>query len=340
MATSGHTDAVVIFGSGRSGTTWVQDALADANRYCTVFEPLHPDEVRDADRYANLYVPPGSDNPDLKRFIHRILTERVAPLWTRMRVRRERMVPWTDDASFIRALRNLRVTYLRLYKSWLQDRRIRHRPRIVKFIRGNLLAEWLVTEFGVPGAVVVRHPCAVLASVIRRTGDEWSVDAMRMILRRYLEQEALVSRRLADIAAPLSKLSSIAGVHTAIWCIENGEILARDKSCSLHVCYYEDLVCNRDDAWTRLTASLGLEHVPEQQILTRPSQQAGYPLLQNFSTERLLTGWTERLDSGQTDEVAAVLQLFGIKEYSTDDPMPIASAAKSPSGPRRAERKI
>jgi len=32
----------LIAGSGRSGTTWVLDALADANDLRPVFEPLHP----------------------------------------------------------------------------------------------------------------------------------------------------------------------------------------------------------------------------------------------------------------------------------------------------------
>ena len=37
-------DLLIIAGSGRSGTTWVLDAVAEANQLRTKFEPLGPDE--------------------------------------------------------------------------------------------------------------------------------------------------------------------------------------------------------------------------------------------------------------------------------------------------------
>ena len=42
----------VIVGSGRSGPTWVQDALAQANGYATAFEALHPDAEAGTAAYA------------------------------------------------------------------------------------------------------------------------------------------------------------------------------------------------------------------------------------------------------------------------------------------------
>ena len=335
MAGSANLDAVVIFGSGRSGTTWVQDTLAEANNYCTVFEPLHPDDVPGADEFAHRYIAPGSEYPALHEFMHGVLTERVAPLWTRMRVRRNRLLPRTEHVSFIRALRNLRSTYARLFERWQEDRRMRHRPRIVKLIRGNLLAEWLVGEFHVPAAIVVRHPCAVPASVIRRSGNEWSIDALREVLNRYLDQDDLISARLSGVADELAALSSYAGVNTAIWCIENAQFVNGDQPHGLHVSHYEDLVCDHAGAWSRLTTALGLDVVPEEQLRMKPSQQAGYPLLKQFSTDRLLSGWQEKLDAGQKDEVANVLALFGINAYTSDDPMPVHSLAPAPMDPQQ-----
>lgn len=322
--------AVAIFGSGRSGTTWVQDVLAEANEYCTVFEPLHPEDVPGAAAFANRYVAAGTDDAELSAFMREVLTGRIAPLWTRMRVRRNRLLPRTEHVSFMRAVRNLRVTYVRLYKNWRQDRRIRHRPRIVKFIRGNLLAEWLVTEFRIPAAVVVRHPCAVLQSVIRRSGNEWSIEALRTVLDTYLAQRDLADGPLAGVAGELGKLRSFAGVNTAIWCIENAAFVGDSRPANLHVAHYEDLVCDRPGAWAGLVDALGLKNVPDARLRLRPSQQAGYPLLQDFSNERLLSGWQRKLDDGQKAEVAAVLALFGIRVYSVEDPLPLRFAGTNP----------
>lgn len=333
VTTDLQADAVVIFGSGRSGTTWVQDTLAEANHYATVFEPLHPDDVPGAERFANRYIPPGVENAELRAFMHSVLHERVAPVWTRMRVRRDRLLPRTEDDTFIRAIRNLRVTYARLFRRWLDDRRLRDRPRIVKMIRGNLLAEWLVAEFGVPGAVVVRHPCAVLASVMRRSGQEWSISALRTVLERYLAQPDIVSGLLAGHVAPLTALSTYSGVHTAIWCIENAAFVGDDRTRGLHISHYEHLVCDSGSAWSLLTSALHLDRVPDEQLRMKPSQQAGYPLLRQFSTERLLSGWEDKLDAGQKDEVARVLDLFGVTAYTVGDPMPTTARISEPGEP-------
>jgi hypothetical protein len=48
----------IIAGSGRSGTTWVLDALAEANALRPVFEPLHPLAIPQARPFAYRYYRP------------------------------------------------------------------------------------------------------------------------------------------------------------------------------------------------------------------------------------------------------------------------------------------
>src|SRR5262245_48320131 len=75
----------LIAGSGRSGTTWVLDALATANDLRPVFEPLHPHLSRVGDRYAHRALTAEEQHPDLEEFLAGVCAGRGIPLWTKYR---------------------------------------------------------------------------------------------------------------------------------------------------------------------------------------------------------------------------------------------------------------
>src|SRR5262245_32752648 len=62
----------IIAGSGRSGTTWVQDVLADANALRPIFEPLHPLAVPQADPFAYRYLRPAVEQAAAAAFLTRV----------------------------------------------------------------------------------------------------------------------------------------------------------------------------------------------------------------------------------------------------------------------------
>ncbi len=315
---------VVIFGSGRSGTTWVQDALAEANDFATVFEPLHPDTVAGAAPFANLYVPPDASAPGLVEFMDSALRGHRSRTWSNLRTRPDRLRPTLARMSSLRQLRDLRASYVKLYRNWQRYGFVRNRPAVVKFIRGNLMAEWIAQHYAVPAAVIVRHPCAVLSSVLLRHGQEWEQDAVAELLARYLAQESLVSDRLAGILPRVESLRSFAAQHTAVWCIENGAFLGARRSERLAVEHYESLLMEPAAAWTRLTKSLGLPRQPDAALQQKPSQQASYQAIQEGVQYGFLDNWRQHLDEAQLDDVQAVLDLFGIATYSVDSPIPVA----------------
>lgn len=316
---------VVIFGSGRSGTTWVQDALAKANDYATVFEPLHPDAVPGAERFANLYVRPGTRNPDLTDYMRAALDGTRAPLWTALRTRPDRLRPELSMFTSIGGLRHLRATYAKAFTAWHEHGRRRNRPKVVKFIRANLLADWLVGEFDVRGAVLVRHPCAVLSSVFQRKGNEWEEQAIANLLHRYLTQSRLIEDRLHVQLAAVQKMRGFVAQHTAVWCIENAAFLD-PASATLPVVYYEDLVTSPDTEWARLTRLVGLTRVPDKGLRERPSQQASYKAMREASNHGFLSGWLETLRSAQLEEVRRVLEVFEVASYDVQDAMPLRSS--------------
>src|SRR5690606_40579166 len=81
----------VIAGTGRSGTTLLLDTLAEANGLRAVFEPLHPAGLREAAPFANRWVAPDAEWPELERFMARALSGRYLGPWPDLRTRPDRL---------------------------------------------------------------------------------------------------------------------------------------------------------------------------------------------------------------------------------------------------------
>jgi len=322
---------VLVFGSGRSGTTWVQDVLAEANTYDTVFEPLHPDAVRGVREYANLYLVPGDSNPALRSFLEKTIAGNLHSIWTRLRARPDRLLPPLQIIFSKEGAGRTKAEYVRTWQRWRQYQKIRQQPKVIKFIRANLLIEWILQEFDCKACYVDRHPCAVLSSVVQRHGNEWELAVMQKLLHRYLTQDNLVGSRLVNKVDFLNSLDSMAGIHTAIWCIENAHIIASDMHDGLALACYEHLIVRKNSAWPELVHQLGLTNVPGPDLLSRPSQQARYSMDEHTSAIEQVSTWETKLDASDKTEVQRVLDVFEVDFYSTEDVLP-SGESKAGSG--------
>src|SRR4030095_5695339 len=88
--------AGLIAGSGRSGTTWVQDTLATANGLRTVFEPRHPGGSSIARSRANLYLRRDTLDVELQEFFASVFAGTLRSIWTDYRIRPDRLRPRLD----------------------------------------------------------------------------------------------------------------------------------------------------------------------------------------------------------------------------------------------------
>lgn len=303
----------MIAGTGRSGTTWVQDAIAGANGLRTVFEPLHPIGLREAGAFAFRWVEPDAEWPELEAFMRRVFSGRFLGLWPDLRVRRRSLYDLSKP-------REIPGEHVRLVKHGVAYLRERHRPPLVKFIRANLMLGWLVRRLGARVLLVVRHPGGVIASTLRLGGANWH-HAPR--LERYRSEPALAPW-FARVEALLDGSPSPVVAHAALWCIENAIPLEFADRWGVVPVYYEELLRGDDEAWHRALSALALDRRPPDEMLAQPSQQVS-PDMRRARFDAAQAGrWMQQLDARQLAELEAVLRAFGVRDYRVDDPFPVA----------------
>ncbi|MFZ7126470.1 MAG: hypothetical protein ACOWWM_10000 [Desulfobacterales bacterium] len=312
---------VFIASSGRGGSTWVLDMLADANNMRTVFEPLEPEKVKGAAPYSFAYVRECENRVDLKRFLQDTIYGNHGRLWTRYRIDRRNL--WLGKSNFNSA-KHLKFQFAKHIQIGRRLVRYRHQnpdaKPMVKFIRANLMIGWLHKTFNAPVLLLLRHPGAVVESKLRLWEGGWRFETT---LKNFFSNRALREDYLNDLDIPhLSTMSRAEGFAT-MWCIENMVALDHANRHGLCVTFYEKLL---DDAreWDRVTSELGLQHSPVDACLKKPSQQASVEKGQTEYYTGLKNKWMSRLNKKEIREIDRLLHRFGVGFYSMNDPEPKA----------------
>jgi hypothetical protein len=312
----------IIAGTGRSGTTWLLDALAEANALRAVFEPLNPAGLRAAREFAHRWVPPETDWPELERFMVRALSGRLLGLWPDLRVRPDRF-RFTNLTRLRYIYGTGRSIAAGVHRYWRQH----GRPPLVKFIRANLMLGWLRQRFDARIVLLVRHPGGVVASTLKLGGPRWHHSSRLDVYRR----EPALAPWFARLQDVLGDEPSSVAAHTALWCIENAIPLEHASAWGFTPVYYERLLAGDDAEWEQTLAALALSNRPPPELVVRPSEQVSREMRRSFFDESQIGRWMTRLEPEARAEMDRVLQAFGIKVYSMEEPMPLGAPARGSS---------
>lgn len=131
---NGASNAVLLVGTGRSGTTWVSDVINHKNDYRYLFEPFYPNKVALCSHFRyRQYLRPGDGRREFLEPARRILSGRLRN-------------DWVDG----------------------HNRVMLARKRLIKDIRAHHLMGWLHDHFpGLRMILLLRHPCAVAHSKLK-----------------------------------------------------------------------------------------------------------------------------------------------------------------------------
>lgn len=307
----------LIAGSGRSGTTWVQDALASANGLRPVFEPLHPLVSEIGERYAYRALAADDDCPELQRFITEVCAGRRNKLWTKYRRHRHWLLPPLDELKTMDGA-------IRLYRRWgkflgelprlaMAGRRL---DALIKCIRANLMLGWLSRRCGCSTILIVRHPGAVIESELRGGWKaDFALDRFRGDSRLH---EITGNRYRALLERPWTPVESLA----TRWVIENQWVIEQAPANGVTVAFYERLRSSPEQEWQRICRALDLQNAPAAAILARPSQQSspdGSAATAGASNE---PRWLRALSRKQIALIQGVLDQSHFDLYAMSDPEP------------------
>lgn len=285
------SETLVVAGSPRSGTTWLAEVLSTLPRSAILFEPEHMLQVPQA-RAAGLdwhvMKSPGEEWPAGDRYFERVLRGQV-------------VTPWT-------------VSHLPL------SRAIAPRRWIVKFVDANLMLGWLGTRFPVRAPVLVlRHPCAVVGSQLRRG---WRLD--------HAPRLAAFFERFPQFRDYVASLQDPVEWSAAHWCLHTYAPLMLAQPWPFIVTTYEQATRHPEQEFERLFRRWRLPMPGDLVARTRrPSgtTDLGSEMRRSGDAD---AGWRKALTPAQVAMVLAVVKQFGLDFY-TDDPQPDIARLTGPA---------
>ena len=267
-------DGLAVAGTPRSGTTWLAQILSEIPGSAVLFEPIQPTHVPGSSRAGfswRTHVPPDAAWPEGEQYLRRVFRGKVLNKWT------------TREISVRRALST----------SFL----------IVKFVRANRFLSWLCLRLPIrSAALIIRHPCAVVASQLRGSWADAPACHGPECLVDYPALRALLSR----LDTPEERLA-------ATWAMDYFIPFAEAVPRRWQLVTYERLVLDYDGELQRLFGSWNME------IPKGVARQFSKP---SIATQRSgisgLAGWKRQLDKEQIRRILAVTAEFGLDFYGED----------------------
>jgi hypothetical protein len=292
-------EAILLAGSGRSGTTWLADLLCTAPRIQQIYEPTHPtfiSSIRTLTGYdtrdpyiRSYYINPVASDIDWYKFWHDVLVGKIRNHWT--------------DRS---------------RTSWFPSR------YLVKLIRANLMLGYVYDHFQPYIIYLLRHPCAVVYSRLNKVNPPWHAD-----IADILSQEQLVEDHLRPWLKQIESEKDQIGAHAVWWAVEN-RIAQKHLEQRKHYCItYEALSIDPVNELEKICTFSGINDSSiDTTKISTPSRMATPGTFIPSSTDRL-SEWKKGFSRSEQNRIIEWGHRLGITQYN-DHILPISIQKSSP----------
>lgn len=284
---SEYRNTVFLAGTEKSGTTWISDVINYRHDYRYIFEPFWSAKVPMCKGFKpQQYLRPGNDDHYFVEVAGAILSGKIRSTWTDR-----------------------------------YHRRFIARQRLIKDIRANLFLKWMHDHFPeVPIILLLRHPCAVARSHLRRTHLSHNLDA-------FLAQEDL----MGDFLHPFRKEMQAAQTDFVKlifrWCIETYVPLKQFEKGQVYLTFYEHFCEYPESAINGLFSFLGKSYDPTVYKQLRKPSPVARKTSAIVSGGSLIDDWRKEITDQQTQRAVEILGLFGLDRIYSYDSVPNANAA-------------
>jgi len=275
-------DTLLIAGSPRSGTTFLAELLNQIPRSAILFEPEHVQQVPQAKQAGltwHTIKDPHEHWPEGRRFFERVLRGELITSWT------------VSHVPLARALAP---------RTW-----------IVKFVDANFMLGWIAANFPVrPPVLLVRHPCAVIASQLRRGWSNPHPPRLKGFLARHPQ--------FTDYLETLREPTEFAA---ALWSMQTYAPLILPKPWPFVLITYERLAEDPRRELERLFEAWQMpmpDGIVERALRPSGTTDTGSALAAGADPSG---AWRKSLSTSQIDAILRVIQTFGLDFYDAG-PMP------------------
>jgi len=269
---------IVVSGCPRSGTTWVAEVLNTIPGSTMLYEPLylraHP-ILREIGFRWQTHLNPEDRAPEAKGYMKNVLEGKV-------------LNPWTLSRANVDTILNT--------TTW-----------IVKFVRANMLLGWLVRQFPImPPLVIIRHPCAVIASQLRK--GSWS----HVTAPAECPEFFAMFPQFSHIRDRVRHLDEILAVQ---WCMEYFTILNKPAPHPWLLVSYENLVQDPEKGFSSIFSHFN-QSLPSEGNRIIHKDSSTTVKNKNFDPGSRLSGWKNYLNKDQVARIFRVINEFGIDLYT------------------------
>ena len=274
-------DTVFVSSTGRSGSTWLAEMVVALAGYHVLYEPFHLGSNPVPRRYGftwNNYVRPGASVPEKEAYVERILNGQELSTRTLNR----------------RVIRPLKLLGVRGY--------------IVKSINANMMLAWLSETFPTKTILLIRHPCAVVASQLRAGGWSWRAHKDALYLPEQLMSDYPHLQEIYD------ELSSSEENLAFNWAIQN--FIPLHQKGRWLTTTYEKLVRDEQEEIERIFSYLG--HPVPEEALDRFGRESTSGSSFRIDQKDLLAGWRDHLSASQVQSILNVVHRVGVTCYTDD----------------------
>lgn len=291
--------SAIMLGSGRSGTTWLAESIANQCKSRVVFEPFNP-RWAPINSDMRLFLHPDDKDPVLEESVHRVLAGRV----------RGRRI----DLGL--------------------STRLPH-SRIIKDVSAANRLTWFRVHYpDVPIIFVLRHPIAASLSRLRARSFYGIGDYLATPSGRQDAESSPVARWLPLYDSYRMDEDRLVG-HVAEWCIENVYPLSHVGDGGVALAFYENIVVDPLPELTRLTAFCRGALGPARRGPLSVDQARKPSAMDWFGTAataresgdwtKTLSRWTDEIPLPVIDQCLKVLREFGLDRFYGEDPMPVGA---------------
>lgn len=279
-----------VIGDGRSGTTWLTSLINADKHFREIFEPFHPDFVRQmgflrSHQYmkprTHLYVRSDEENKELHESAKLIFEGKF---WSQ----------WSDIDNPIGLFGGL----------------------LVKDIFANLFSNWVYKNFPhIKIVLLVRNPFAVALSKYRKKDWKWVTDPMTMYYQQNLKEDYLYDHE--DLIRRISREEDYILRQILIWSIIHYIPFKQFSASRIQVIFYENVIVNPKLEISSIRVDKEIE-LP-QNVIHKPSKVVGDNVAQGKSP---INSWLNDLTPKTIDEGMKILESFGLENLYKSNSLP------------------